>query len=41
MLHYVSVEYAFNQASLALIDPDLSQRLNGERGLDFKLTGVK
>jgi hypothetical protein len=41
MLHYVSVGYALNHASIALIDPDLSQRLNRERGIDFKLTGLK
>lgn len=36
-LHYVSVEHALNQASLDLIDRDLSQRLNDERGVPFKL----
>ena len=36
-LHYVSVEHALNQASLDLVDRDLSQRLNDERGVDFKL----
>jgi hypothetical protein len=36
-LHYVSVEHSMNQASLDLIDRDLSQRLNDERGVDFKL----
>jgi len=41
MLHYVSVGYALNHASIGLIDPDLSQRLNGERGIDFNLAGLK
>ncbi len=36
-LHYVSVEHSMNQASLDLIDRDLSQRLNDERGVEFKL----
>src|SRR5579864_5161098 len=36
-LHYVSVEHSLNQASIDLIDRDLSQRLNDERGLEFKL----
>jgi hypothetical protein len=36
-LHYVSVEHSLNQASIDLIDRDLSQRLNNERGLDFRL----
>lgn len=37
MLHYVSVEHTMNQVSLNLIDRDLSQRLNDERGVEFKL----
>jgi len=36
-LHYVSVEHTLNQASINLIDRDLSQRLNDERGLEFRL----
>jgi hypothetical protein len=36
-LHYVSVEHSMNQVSLDLIDRDLSQRLNDERGVEFKL----
>ena len=40
-LHYVSVEHTLNQASLDLIDRDLSQRLNDERGLEFKLPPAK
>lgn len=36
-LHYVSVEHDINQVSLDLIDRDLSQRLNDERGVEFKL----
>ena len=40
MLHYVTVEYALNHASITLIDPDLSMRLNHERGIEFKLTSL-
>ena len=40
-LHYVSVEHTLNQASLDLIDRDLSQRLNDERGVEFKLPPAK
>jgi hypothetical protein len=40
-LHYVSVEYGLNQASISLIDQDLSQRLNDERGVTFKLPAPK
>lgn len=36
-LHYVSVEHSMNQVSLDLIDRDLSQRLNDERAVEFKL----
>jgi len=36
-LHYVSAEHSLNQASLDLIDRKLSQRLNDERGVEFKL----
>ena len=36
-LHYVSVEHTLNQASLDLIDRDLSMRLNAERNIEFKL----
>ena len=36
-LHYVTAEYSVNQASLVLIDGDLSQRLNDERGIAFQL----
>lgn len=41
MLHYVSIEYAFNHASISLIDTDVSQRLNHERGIEFTLTGLE
>jgi len=40
-LHYVSVEHSLNQASIDLIDRSLSQRLNDERGVEFKLPGPK
>lgn len=40
-LHYVSVEYGWNQASISLIDQDLSQRLNDERGIAFNLPVAK
>ncbi len=36
-LHYVSAEHTLNQVSMNLIDRDLSQRLNDERGVPFKL----
>jgi len=36
-LHYVSAEQTLNQVSIDLVDRDLSQRLNDERGLDFRL----
>jgi hypothetical protein len=36
-LHYVSAEHSLNQASMDLIDRDLSQRLNDERGIEFRL----
>jgi len=36
-LHYVSVEHTLNQASIDLIDKTLTQRLNDERGVEFKL----
>ena len=41
MLHYVSVEYAFNLASISLIDSDVSRHLNHERGIEFALTGLE
>jgi hypothetical protein len=40
-LHYVTVDHALNQASLDLIDRDLSQRLNSERSVEFKLPPLK
>jgi hypothetical protein len=40
-LHYISAEYGLNQASLVLIDRDLSQRLNDERGVAFKVPSAK
>jgi hypothetical protein len=40
-LHYVSTEYGLNQASIDLIDQDLSQRLNDERGVAFNLPAAK
>jgi hypothetical protein len=36
-LHYVSAEHSLNQASLDLIDRDLSQQLNDERHVEFRL----
>jgi len=41
VLHYVSVEHSLNQASLDLIDRTLSQRLNDERGVEFKLPSAR
>ena len=40
-LHYVTVDHALNQASLDLIDRDLSQRLNSERSVEFKLPAAR
>lgn len=36
-LHYVSAEHTLNQLSIDLVDRDLSQRLNDERNVDFRL----
>jgi len=36
-LHYVSAEHSLNQASLDLIDRDMSQQLNDERHVEFRL----
>jgi hypothetical protein len=36
-LHYVSAEHTVNQASMDLIDRELTQRLNDERNVEFKL----
>jgi hypothetical protein len=35
-LHYVSADYGLNQVSSILIDQDLSQHLNDQRGVAFK-----
>ena len=40
-LHYVTADYSVNQASVVLIDGNLSQRLNEERGIAFKLPALK
>jgi hypothetical protein len=40
-LHYVSAEHSLNQASLDMIDRDLSQRLNAERNIEFKLPAAR
>ncbi|HLG94892.1 MAG TPA: hypothetical protein VKX49_01140 [Bryobacteraceae bacterium] len=36
-LHYVTLDHDVNQVSLDLIDRDLSQRLNSERNIEFRL----
>jgi hypothetical protein len=36
-LHYVTTRYSHNRASVELIDSDLSQQLNVERGVEFKI----
>lgn len=36
-LHYVSTEHTLNQASLDLIDREMSQQLNDERNVEFRL----
>jgi hypothetical protein len=40
-LHYVSSAFGLNQISLSLVDQDLSQRLNDERGVKFKFPSTK
>jgi hypothetical protein len=40
-LHYVSAEQSLNQVSLDLIDRDLSQRLNSERNVEFRLPAAR
>ncbi|HYL34577.1 MAG TPA: hypothetical protein VEV17_01545 [Bryobacteraceae bacterium] len=40
-LHYVTVDHSLNQVSLDLIDRDLSQRLNAERNIEFKLPAAR
>jgi hypothetical protein len=40
-LHYVSAEHTLNQLSIDLVDRDLSQRLNDERSLDFRLPAAR
>ena len=40
-LHYVSAEHTLNQASLDMIDRDMSMRLNSERGVEFRLPQTK
>ncbi len=34
-VHYVSPDHSIHDAPIANLDPDLSTRLNGERGIDF------
>ncbi len=36
-LHYVNTEHSLNQISSSLVDRELSQRLNDERGVEFKM----
>jgi hypothetical protein len=36
-VHYVTMDHENRQASLGTIDRDLSERLNQERGVDFRL----
>lgn len=40
-LHYVTVDHDLNQVSLNLIDRDLSQRLNSERNVEFRLPAAR
>ena len=40
-LHYVTVDHDLNQVSLDLIDRDLSQRLNSERNIEFRLPAAR
>ena len=34
-VHYVSPDHSVHDAPISALDPDLSTRLNGERGIDF------
>lgn len=34
-VHYVSPDHSVHDAPISTLDPDLSTRLNGERGIDF------
>ena len=40
-LHYFTTGNTHNQASLSLIDRELTERLNRELGIDFKLPAAK
>lgn len=40
-LHYITRDKSLNKASLALVDRELSQQLNRERNVDFKLPAAK
>jgi len=40
-LHYVSAEHTLNQLSIDLVDRDLSQRLNDERNIEFRLPAAR
>ena len=40
-LHYVTVDHDLNQVSLNLIDRDLSQRLNSERNIEFRIPAAR
>jgi endonuclease YncB( thermonuclease family) len=40
-LHYFTTGNTHNQASLSLIDRELTERLNRELGIDFKLPATK
>ncbi len=40
-LHYFTTGNTHNQASISLIDRELTNRLNRELGLDFKLPPAK
>lgn len=40
-LFYITLQSDRNQATLDLVDRDLSKRLNNERGLDFRLPAAK
>jgi len=40
-LHYVTLDHDLNQVSLDLIDRELSQRLNNERHVEFRLPAAR
>ena len=40
-LHYITTRHSHNQATLDLVDAPVSEQLNRERGVEFKLKGAR